>query len=248
MSALVALHGFAGEGADWSAALRGWGARCPDLPGHGWGPALSGEGWAMPQVVDWLDARRPRGAWWLIGYSMGGRVALHWALRRPAGLRGLVLVSATAGLEGAERVARVLADRALADRVEAEGVGAFAAWWETQPLLATQARAPAAWLRARAGRRARASAAGWAASLRGYGAGAMDPVWSELRGLQLPALVVHGEEDAKFAALAERLVAELPEASRLSVPSAGHAAPWEAGRAFRAGLARWARAEGLVRP
>ncbi len=68
---------------------------------------------------------------------MGGRVALHAALRHRDAVERLVLIGATPGIaNAAERRARRAADDALADHIEAVGVAAFIDEWLTNPLFA----------------------------------------------------------------------------------------------------------------
>lgn len=178
-----------------------------------------------------LGLERPH----LLGYSMGGRAALATALAAPAGFASLVLVGATAGIaDPAEREARIASDRALADRIEGEGIERFVEEWMALPLFASQVRlGPAALARARA-QRLRNRAHGLAASLRGMGAGAQPPLHARLPGLALPVLLVVGEEDAKFRGIARALEAELPDVRTRLLPEAGHAAHLEAPEAFAA--------------
>ncbi len=246
MTAWVALHGFSGAGADWALHRPGWPLRCPDLPGHGRGPRLAGAGWEMASVVRWLDASwRPSGSWVLCGYSMGGRVALHWALRRPPGLVGLVLIGAHPGLAEPEAAERRAADHALAARLEAEGAEAFARQWEASPLIATQSAVPEPFGSAQRARRRAADPAGLAGALRGYGTGAMPAVWAALPALALPTLLVTGEADAKFSLIAEHMRRALPDAAHAVLPGVGHAAHLEAPAAFRAAVRAWAAAHHL---
>src|SRR5690606_19116726 len=119
----------------------------------------------------------------------------------PDAVRGLVLVSATGGIDDdAERTARRRSDDALADRIEAIGVDAFLDEWLAQPLFATLDEAAAG----REERRAN-TAAGLASSLRLAGSGTQMPLWDRLRTLDVPTLVVAGALDPKFVALGERL-------------------------------------------
>jgi len=176
-----------------------------------------------------LGLERPH----LLGYSMGGRAALATALAAPASFASLVLVGATAGIaDPTEREARITSDRALADRIEREGVARFVEEWMALPLLASQARlGPAALARARA-QRLRNRAHGLAASLRGMGAGAQPPLHGRLGELALPVLLVVGAEDAKFRAIARALEVRLPDARTRLLPDAGHAAHLEAPESF----------------
>jgi 2-succinyl-6-hydroxy-2,4-cyclohexadiene-1-carboxylate synthase len=220
---LVLLHGFAGTGHGWDAVtgrLERYTARAPDLRGHG---AAAGAQPVTFEAVtaDVLAAAPPRFA--LAGYSMGGRIALHVALAAPERVSRLVLVATTAGIEDdAERAARRAADDALAARIEAQGLEAFAAAWLAQPLFAGDPPAVQALARADI---ARNTPAGLAAALRGIGTGAMAPLWDRLGALRMPADVLVGEDDPKFRALGERLARGLPAARLRTVPGAGHALP-----------------------
>src|SRR5205823_2084988 len=144
----------------------------------------------LPAGADLMVEAAGGPAAWL-GYSMGGRFALHAALRHPAAVQRLIAVSATGGLDApAARSARREADEALAARVEAEGVEAFVKWWLARPLFQTLPPGAAA-VESRLG----GTAAGLASSLRLAGTGSQQPLWSQLQQLDMPVLVVVGERD-----------------------------------------------------
>lgn len=232
---LVLLHGFSQTGRSWDgvrAALGGVETLAPDLRGHG-GAAGARPIETAALVADVL-ALAPPGRFALAGYSMGGRLALHVALAAPERLAGLGLISTTAGIEDVdERAARRAADEALADEIERDGIEAFAERWAALALFASQSPE----VRARAQReRLAQDPAGLAASLRGFGTGAMEPVWSRLGELSMPVAVIVGEADAKFRAIGDRLVEALPAGRLALVPGAGHALPLEAPEAVAAAL------------
>ena len=157
---------------------------------------------------------------------MGGRVALHAALSLGERVRRLVLVGASPGIaEPSERAARAAADAALADRIEAIGIDAFAREWAAQPLFDGVPRGVADL--ADADRR-RNTAPGLAAALRGFGTGVMPPLWDRLGELAIPVDLVVGERDAKFRALAERMAGAIPGARLHVVAGSGHAVHLEA--------------------
>ncbi|HET9014289.1 MAG TPA: 2-succinyl-6-hydroxy-2,4-cyclohexadiene-1-carboxylate synthase [Thermomicrobiaceae bacterium] len=238
---LLLLHGFTGSGAAWApqvAALsRRFDVVAVDLIGHGRSdaPADPARYRMEPAVADLvalldrLEIERVA----VLGYSMGGRVALHLALAAPGRLSALVLESASPGIDDAgERLARVRSDEALAARIERDGVAAFVDEWERIPLFASQARLPAeVWERQRAQRLA-GSATGLANSLRGMGAGAMAPAGGRLGELALPVLLVVGELDVKYVALAREMAAAIPDARLAVVPDAGHSVHLEQPAAF----------------
>lgn len=227
---IVLLHGFTQTGRSWSAVREhlpaGWDVRTPDLPGHGDAGAARAD---LAGSADLLAAELHRPAV-VVGYSMGGRVALRLALDHPERVAALLLLGATAGIDDVdERAARRRADHELADRIEAHGVAAFLEGWLAQPLFAGLELAPDD----RAARLAN-PAAGLAASLRLAGTGTMDPPWwRELGAIRCPTLVAWGEHDAKFAALGQRLAASIgPSATTVAVPGCGHAAHLEDPAAF----------------
>jgi len=159
----------------------------------------------------------------VVGYSMGGRIALHLALHASGRVRRLVLESASPGLEGAEERARRRADdEALARRIEDDGIEAFVRRWEELPLFASQKRLSA---EARAAHRARRLAndpLGLAEALRGLGTGTLPSLWGRLSEVGIPTLLVVGALDEKFVRIAGEMERALPRARRVVVPDAGH--------------------------
>jgi 2-succinyl-6-hydroxy-2,4-cyclohexadiene-1-carboxylate synthase len=214
---LLLLHGFTQTSASWRGVMRALGGRYrPVAPDLGAGP------WEAE--LDRLEALAPARAV-IAGYSMGGRLALALAARRPERVRRLVLVSASPGLARAEeRAERRAADAALAGRIERIGLEAFAREWAAQGLFADQPEAVAALAHED---RLRRSAADHAAQLRGLGTGVMPPLWERLAELAVPVALVVGERDGKFRAIAARMAERLPNASVVVVRGAGHAVPLE---------------------
>ena len=226
----VLMHGFTGSSHSWGEDLVDGLASvgCPpvllDLPGHG-------RNVASPDESDFsldsaLSAIADSGQWpaGLVGYSMGGRLALHFAAQRPDAVRRLVLESASPGLETqAERRVRRESDDELARVIEHEGVEAFIDQWERLPLFETQATAAeSVRSRLRAGR-LRNSVEGLAGALRGLGTGALPSLWDALPDIHVPTLVLVGGLDRRFVSTGERMAAALPDARLVVVPGAGHA-------------------------
>ncbi len=232
---VVAVHGFTQTSACWSpidAALApNHDLVLVDAPGHGASAAVELDLWGAGRAV--ADTG---GAGTYLGYSMGGRICLHAALARPDVVERLVLISATGGLDDPEdRASRRAADDALADHVLAVGVEAFVDEWLAQPLFAGLDPE-------QAHRRARLanSAAGLASSLRLAGTGTQEPLWERLSRVSVPVLVVAGERDDKFVALAERLgIAIGGNAEVAVIAGAGHTAHLEQPEAFLDLLDPW---------
>ena len=242
---IVLLHGFTQSGTSWQPivpCLQAHGALLvPDLIGHGRSPApVEVTPYAMEacvaQVLAVLDAAQVERAWWL-GYSMGGRVALQVAAHHPERVGGLVLLSATPGLPGAdERTERRLADEALAQRIEREGVAAFLDFWMGLPLFAGLQKLPPEERAALRAARLGNTPVGLANSLRGMGTGAMPPVWDALSAMDVPTLLLAGMADAKFTRIAKAMAAQMPQATLRLLEGVGHALHLEAQSAVCAEL------------
>jgi 2-succinyl-6-hydroxy-2,4-cyclohexadiene-1-carboxylate synthase len=231
---LVLVHGFTQTRASWDPLVRRLAADhevvALDAPGHGRASEVQLD---LVEGGAWLAAAGGRATY--VGYSMGGRLCLHAALAAPDAVRGLVLISATGGLDDlGEREARRASDEALADRIEAIGVAAFLDEWLALPLFA--GLTPAAQGRAE---RLENTAAGLASSLRLAGTGTQEPLWDRLADLRIPTLVVAGALDAKFVALAERLAATIPDADLAVVAGAGHTVHLERPDDFLAVVQPW---------
>jgi 2-succinyl-6-hydroxy-2,4-cyclohexadiene-1-carboxylate synthase len=156
-----------------------------------------------------------------VGYSMGGRMALHTALDPVVAphVEALVLIGATAGLESeGERADRRRADEALAEDLLRDGLEAFLDRWLSLPLFAGIARED----QHRAERLANRPE-GLAASLRNCGTGTQQPLWSRLGDIAVPVLLLSGDNDAKFTALAARMASFIPAATAMTIADAGHA-------------------------
>jgi 2-succinyl-6-hydroxy-2,4-cyclohexadiene-1-carboxylate synthase len=158
----------------------------------------------------------------LVGYSLGGRLALRAVLREPSRYAGVVTVSATAGLdEPAERSARAEADERLAAWMEAAPIEDVVAIWERQPLFADQSEPLVE--QQRPGRLAQ-DPVELARLLRTSGQGVLDPVWHELLTFQLPMLAIAGARDEGYVSAARKLADTAPNARAQIVENAGHAA------------------------
>lgn len=237
MESVVFLHGFSGTRHAWDETI----AALPperytplalDLPGHGEqvdAPRPIGFDGCVAGVLD-----RSPDRFALVGYSMGGRVALHIALAAPERVSALVLISSTAGIEDhAERAKRRETDRQLADEIAAGSIEDFAARWGSQAMFASDPSEVSAKARAD---QLRNRSDGVAAALTGIGTGEMWPLWQRLAELTMPVAVVAGERDVKFCELGRRMVSLLPDADLRIVPG-GHRLPYERPDAILAALA-----------
>jgi 2-succinyl-6-hydroxy-2,4-cyclohexadiene-1-carboxylate synthase len=241
-ASLVLLHGFTGSTASWAAHVQAFAPYyrviTVDLLGHGQtGAPADPTRYRIEQSAGDLAlllAAVAPGPVNLVGYSMGGRLALYFAVTYPHRVQRLILESASPGLaDPVARQERIRSDERLAGCIESEGIAAFVEQWEQLPLFASQHALPEAvriQLRTeRMGNRAH----GLANSLRGMGTGVQPSIWEQLPALATPTLLLAGELDPKFMVIAAQMAAHLPHATLMSVPRAGHTIHLEQPLAFQ---------------
>lgn len=239
---LVLLHGFTGSAANWAAHVQAFSLHYSvitvDLLGHGQTAAPSDpKRYCMEQIAGDLAellATVAPGAVNLLGYSMGGRLAIYFAGTYPHLVQRLLLESASPGLaDPAARQVRLHNDERLAEQIESQGIAAFVERWERLPLFASQRSLPETVRTQLRTQRLRNRAQGLANSLRGMGTGAQPSLWEQLSALSIPTLLLIGELDPKFKVIAGQMAALLPQATIVTVPQVGHTIHLEQPLSFR---------------
>ncbi|HLF87680.1 MAG TPA: 2-succinyl-6-hydroxy-2,4-cyclohexadiene-1-carboxylate synthase [Anaerolineales bacterium] len=223
------LHGFLGAGEDWlrvAQELEGqYFCVLPDLPGHGKNTDLP---IAAPLSFDVLNQgllalvdhlRLPQVR--LVGYSMGGRAALYFAVHYPERVSSLILESVSPGITNSdERQARAAEDDRRAEAIRAEGVEAFVEHWYTLPLFQSLKTHPR---REEMIARRKGNHPGWVAkAIRDLSPGRQTPVWDQLPRLEMPVLFVAGSLDEKYTRLGEQIIVRVPLARLAIIPDTGH--------------------------
>jgi 2-succinyl-6-hydroxy-2,4-cyclohexadiene-1-carboxylate synthase len=188
---ITCLHGFLGNPRDWDFLRHaGFAIETPPLD-------------AIPNHGDVL-----------LGYSLGGRLALQ-ALLAGANYKRAILVSTGLGIEDEDaRAARRASDEAWSQRFESEDFDSVIADWNAQPVLSGLAPE-----RTRSDYDARA--------LREWSSGALPPVASHLHELTLPTFWIAGARDTKYIAEAHRAASLARKARVVIIDKAGHRVPWE---------------------
>lgn len=245
MPPVLALHGFAQNrrclGPLATALGRAGAVTTVDLPGHGGAATVETDLWGGAALL----AERLTGPTIVVGYSMGGRFALHLALLAPGDVAALVLIGANPGIvDPVERGRRRARDVALADRVMQIGVDAFCDEWLALPMFA--GIAPEARF---LDERRTNTAAGLASSLRLAGTGSQDDLWPRLAELApVPVLSIAGALDAAYRDTARRLAAAVgADGTSALIDGAGHAAHLEAPHATSSTVLSWLESRGLTR-
>lgn len=238
---LLLLHGFTGRGIAWGSQAtilaRSHRLITVDLPGHGRTARADPDRLTVERTADDLATiLQQTGAVPadVLGYSLGARIALRLAIAHPSVVGRLVLESPSAGLpSAAERAARRRADEALATRIEHDGIAAFVEEWERQPVFASHASLPPARAARLRAMRLANDPRGLAASLRGAGQGAMEPLFDRLGAIAAPTLVIAGALDERGSSRAIDVAQRIPGARLEILAHAGHTPHEEQSGTFR---------------
>lgn len=228
---IVFLHGFTGSSHDFltlpDTILSNYRCLIPDLPGHGETQVLEDatvfqtEG-QIALLEQWLDSLG-NCKFHLFGYSMGGRLALQFAVKNSEQIQSLILVSTTAGIkEEAIGKERVQADVRLAKKIlNSEPIG-FLTEWISQPLFEGITERGADFIAREVERRLPIQRTGLACSLKHFSTGIMPSVWHQLSDIKAPTLVIAGSRDWKYLKLGHELVTLMPIAT-LRILETSHA-------------------------
>lgn len=225
---LVLLHGFTGSSRTWEAFLPEWRKRGSiitiDLPGHGQTRAKNKTMEACCQdlalLFNHLNLDKVR----LLGYSMGGRTAIAFAMNYPEMVEALLLESTSPGLADLdERMQRKRSDDTLATKLEDNGLSWFVLYWENIRLFATQQELPTVIQDRVRNERLNQTEEGLANSLRYMGTGVQPSFWQSLEQFPRPVLLMAGALDQKYCQLMSEMQQLLPNSRMVIVPEAGHA-------------------------
>ncbi len=231
---MLVLHGYTETDIFWSDLLGAQlPAECVLLPGHGWKPCPDGT--TLKSVAADIAKRLPAdGSGDLLGYSLGGRIALQLALDHPGRVRRLVLVSCVAGLrDSTERAKRRARDEGLAMILEEDGIGSFLALWEGNPALKPVKPLPHRVCETIRSMRMNQDPLGLAAAVRCMGVGTMEDLWDRLPTLKTPVLMIVGDHDQRYVKAMGEMAKVIPGARFEIVHDSGHAVHREQPYALR---------------
>lgn len=228
---LMALHGFTGNGTTWIPFCEVWGQHSrlimPDIIGHGQTDSpkeisrynIIAAAKDLSALLDKMGIAKVD----LLGYSMGGRLAITFAILFPERVRKLVLESSTAGLEEEHlRRERRRKDAKLAFLLLEEGIQHFVRYWEGIPLFSTLDKLPKDIKESMREQRLMNTPIGLSNSLVGMGTGSQPSWWSDLKKISCEVLILTGTKDEKFCRIAEKMLPHFQNARLIAVEGAGH--------------------------
>lgn len=237
---IVLLHGFTGDCSTWDEIqkdLINYQLIKVDILGHGQTDSpIEANRYQMEEVVEdlrkLLEQLQINQAH-VLGYSMGGRLALSYAITYPNMVLSLILESSSPGLKlEQEKKDRIKSDEKLASFILNEGMKAFIDYWENIPLFQTQFSLPNETRAQIRKQRLQNNPIGLANSLRGMGTGSQPSWWDKLHALKVPVFIICGELDLKFCRISQDMDHHLLNSHVYIVPKAGHAVHVEQSRIF----------------
>ncbi|RMG66557.1 MAG: 2-succinyl-6-hydroxy-2,4-cyclohexadiene-1-carboxylate synthase [Calditrichaeota bacterium] len=222
------FHGFLGSGRDWlpvAERLAGpYTCYLVDLPGHGGSAYQFPRHFTLAGFSELLAGWVKEQGWsqvFLVGYSMGGRLALYFTCRYPELVAGTVAESASPGLAGLqERRERARQDGRWAKQLVQDGLSTFLHRWYRQPVFQGIEKRLFFGLMIR--RRLQNNPRELARALSLMGLARQPDLRSCLQETKIPLLLVTGQNDTKFQTLARELVAANRAIRWVNIPGCGH--------------------------
>ncbi|WP_210135237.1 2-succinyl-6-hydroxy-2,4-cyclohexadiene-1-carboxylate synthase [Staphylococcus sp. GDX8P80P] len=227
---LVLLHGFISDSRTFDAhvdpLLQEVNVLTVDLPGHGQDQSSMDVTWDFPFLAKQLDKLLDMYESYkvtLLGYSMGGRVALYYALYGKHTINKLILESSSPGIkEETNRYERQQIDAARAKVLEIAGLEVFVNDWEKLPLFYTQQHLDKAQKTAMRDMRMAQDPYKLAKALRDYGTGHMPNLWDQISRIQIPCFILTGELDQKFVKTGQAMNKDMRYSQVHTFSNVGH--------------------------
>ena len=225
------LHGFTGSASDWEAVIpllpKKFSYAAVDLIGHGKSESPENielySANSLAQQLDKVFNQLTKKKFIVLGYSMGGRAALTYAVHHPEKLSGLILESASAGTAYEKlREERRQSDAKIIKLIEEKPLEEFIDYWINQDLFATLKTFPAEKLAKIQNSKFKIQKIGLINSLKGFGTGVMPALYNEIHLITSKTLLITGELDTKFTKINSELVELFPKAEHVIVKNTGH--------------------------
>lgn len=228
---ILFLHGFTGSSREWKFILKRIGnAFLPfavDIIGHGKSDSPENEtSYTAESISRQIDAVITKLGFpkvIICGYSMGGRAALSYYSNYPDKVMGLILESATPGIEEEQlRKKRIESDELLIQRIKRDGVEQFCRYWLNLPLFESLKSLPQEELNNLLDVKSANSPVGLSNSLKGFGTGTMPALWNKLGMINFPVLLISGEYDDKFTGISEKVKLMIARSIHKIIKDCGH--------------------------
>lgn len=243
--AIICLHGFSENVSTWNALqLGGYRIICVDLIGHGKSDKPYARRYysveAMIRHLNKLASRLGLRKYSMLGYSMGGRIALAYALAYPRQVEKLILESASYGECGRmNRLKRCKIDAGLAQNIREKGIAWFNQYWSDLVIFASQKKLPEAICCEISERRLSNAPYALSNTLLASGQGKFPCLKNKIASLSMPVLYVSGEYDEKYQQTGNQFKRLNPNIRHETIKGVGHNTHLEDIHAFEEALTRF---------
>ena len=229
---ILFLHGFTGSSNDWKFIL----GKIPtnftpifiDLIGHGKSSSPDeiskySEEFQIDiinQLLDFLAIKKII----LVGYSMGGRLALSFTVNHPQKVKALILESTSFGIENhAERKERIFADAELSKQIVNKGKTDFIEYWMNIPLFESFRKVDDSKIeKLRQNKISDNNVIGLQNSLVGFSQGKTNYLGDSLQLIKVKVLLIAGELDKKYCMIAKEMRRKIENSEIKTVNNCGH--------------------------
>lgn len=215
---IVCLHGFLGNRTDWMSLELD---KHIDADFHY--PSLFSKRQSITPFWEWAKSfnESVSSGSLLVGYSLGGRLAMHAVLENPHLYRGAIIISSHYGLRNLEeRSARLQHDKKWAERFMQDEWKHLISDWNSQPVFRED-------IHTFDREEKKFSRESLAHSLDVWSMGRQDYLKEQIEKLTVPILFIAGEQDIRYASLARTLNFSSTDSSVWIVKGAGHRVPWQ---------------------
>ena len=222
------LHGFSGSHQSWGKIIDELDSYCIalDIVGHGDSKFLninynySIDDWCsdLYYIIDELEIDKIK----LCGYSMGGRLAVAFAIKHPDRIEKLILESSSLGLiDDNHKTRRYKEDISLSKTIE-QDIYKFTEKWEKNSLFSNQeSRNKEDFLKQK---KIRLSHNPFQLShaLKTFSQGNMDSYEDEFRKMNLSITSINGSEDSKYLEIGKKMAQINPRVTQHIIKDANH--------------------------
>ena len=228
---ILFLHGFTGRAEDWSFIFKKLNDKffpiAIDLPGHG--NTISGEELSAYSTDAHIEIVKTVFNYFnifkavIVGYSMGGRIALSFAVENPQKISALILESSTAGIENeTEKTSRIKTDSEIANKILSDGIESFVQYWLGLPFFKSLKSLDKIEYQKLVEQKKTNSDTGLANSLKGFSTGKMPSLWNKLNTLKFPTLLISGNLDKKYVTINKEMNKVISNSQSKIIENCGH--------------------------
>ena len=229
---IVFLHGYTGNANDWQFVIKNLPERffpiAIDLIGHGKSSSpdevkkytAGAQIIYLEKILNELEIN----SFILVGYSMGGRFALTYAMKHQAKIIALVLESTAFGYKTTkEKEERILSDKKLSEQIKGMPLKDFFEFWYDAGLFNSLRKSENIFLQNLKQEKSKSNnKTGLANSLIGFGTGTMKNYFPVIKNFSKNVLLITGELDTKFTKIATEAKNIFPNAEHKIISNCGH--------------------------